>query len=460
MTASNSKGVRVRISVVGLGKLGAPLAAVMASKGHEVVGVDLNKGFVAKINEGVAPVQEPRLQELIDASKGRLRATTDYADAIANTDISMVIVPTPTDRTGAFSNDYLLASMDEIGRALKQKQSYHVVVITSTVMPGATESVIRERLERASGRTVGVDLGLCYNPEFIALGSVVHNMLYPDMILLGESDARAGDMLEQVYRTSCENNPPVQRMNLINAEIVKISVNTYVTTKISYANMLAEICERLPGADVDVVTEALGKDTRIGGKYLKGAVGYGGPCFPRDNLAFSVLAKGLGVSPDIAVGTDAVNRRQADRLAKIVRATAAGAKSVAILGLAYKPGTPVIEESQAIMLASALLEQGVRVIIWDALALEPAKAVLKGAEPALSAINAVSTADAVVVMTGEAEFANLPAYAFERPGEAMLAVIDCWRALDAKTLPSNVALIYPGQGTTGRIGEPEAVAAA
>ncbi len=436
----------MKISVIGLGKLGAPLAAVMASKGHEVVGLDLNPTFVELINKGVAPVQEPLLQERIDMSAGRLRATSDYADAIANTDISMVIVPTPSDRSGIFSNEYVLASMDEIGRALKQKTSYHVVVITSTVMPGATNGVIRERLERASGRKVGVDLGLCYNPEFIALGTVVRNMLYPDMILLGESDVRAGDMLEQIYHGSCENTPPVQRMNLVNAEVVKISVNTYVTTKISYANMLAEICERLPGADVDVVTEALGKDTRIGGKYLKGAVGYGGPCFPRDNIAFSVLAKGLGVSPDIAIGTDAINRRQAERLAQIVRTNAAGAKSVAILGLSYKPGTPVIEESQAITLASALLEQGVRVILWDALALEPAKAVLQGADAALSATDAVSSADAVVVMTGEAEFANLPAYAFERPGDAPLTVIDCWRALDAKSLPGNVMLIYPGQG--------------
>ncbi len=449
----------MRISVIGLGKLGAPLAAVMASKGHEVVGLDLNPTFVEMINNGLAPVQEPQLQELIDTSRERLRATGDYADAIANSDISMVIVPTPSDPSGVFSNNAVLASMDAIGRALKQKTSYHVVVITSTVMPGATNGVIRERLERASGRKVGVDLGLCYNPEFIALGTVVRNMLYPDMILLGESDARAGDMLEQIYRTSCENDPPVQRMNLVNAEVVKISVNTYVTTKISYANMLAEICERLPGADVDVVTEALGKDTRIGGKYLKGAVGYGGPCFPRDNIAFSVLAKGLGVSPDIAVGTDAINRRQADRLVQMVRANAAGAKSVAILGLSYKPGTPVIEESQAITLASALLEQGVRVILWDALALEPAKAVLQGAEAALSATDAVASADAVVVMTSEAEFANLPGYAFERPGEASLTVIDCWRALDAKSLPANVVLIYPGQGPTPELAG-RAVAAA
>jgi UDPglucose 6-dehydrogenase len=443
-----------------LGKLGAPLAAVLASKGHEVIGLDLNDKFVTAINEGRAPVKEPQLQELIDASGAYLRATGDYAEAIANTDLTMVIVPTPSDRNGVFINDYVLASMDEIGRALREKDTYHVVVITSTVMPGATDGVIRRRLEAASGRTVGDNLGLCYNPEFIALGSVVRNMLYPDMILLGESDQRAGSMLEELYRTSCSNNPPVQRMSLLNAEIVKISVNTYVTTKISYANMLAEVCEKLPGADVDVVTAALGKDTRIGANYLKGAVGYGGPCFPRDNVAFSVLAKSLGVSADIAEATDRVNRRQFERLAALVHANVSYAKTVAVLGLAYKPGTPVIEESQSVMLCKRLLEDGMRVVMWDPLALEPAAAVLPQAEKGFSAREAVACADAVVIMTGEFEFASIPACAFERHDNRSLVVIDCWRVLKPETLPPNVIVIFPGIGPSDQPGAKTAAAAA
>ena len=263
----------MKVCVIGLGKLGAPLSAVLASKGHEVIGVDRNPYFVDCINSGKAPVLEPQLQELIDASKGRLRATQSYDEAIPQTDISFVIVPTPSDETGVFTNAWVIDAVKSIGAALNGKDHYHVVNITSTVMPGSTQGPIREALEAASGKTVGKDIGLCYNPEFIALGSVVRNMLYPDMILLGESDPRAGDVLEAVYKMSTENDPPVQRMNLINAEITKISVNTYVTTKISYANTLAELCEKLPGADVGVVTEALGKDTRIGRKYLSGGPG-------------------------------------------------------------------------------------------------------------------------------------------------------------------------------------------
>ena len=232
-----------------------------------------------------------------------------------------------------------------MGKALRNKTGYHMVVITSTVMPGTTGSEIKAALEAASGRKVGPDLGLCYNPEFIALGSVVRDMLHPDSILIGESDAKAGDMLQTIYLSMCENKPPVQRMNFVNAELTKISVNTYVTTKISYANMLADICDRLPGADVDVVTRALGADTRIGIKYLKGAMGYGGPCFPRDNVAFAALARKIGARADVAEATDRINNHQIDRLANLVAKFAKAGTRIALLGLSYKPQTPVVEES-------------------------------------------------------------------------------------------------------------------
>ena len=176
----------MRLCVIGLGKLGSPLAAVLASKGHSVVGLDRNPAFVAAINQGRAPVAEPGLQALIDESRKRLRATASFAEAIAGSDASFVIVPTPSQGDGAFSNEYVLEAVREIGQALRGNDRYHVVSIVSTVMPGATGGVIRAALEEASGREVGMGLGLCYNPEFIALGSVVRDLLNPDMVLLGK----------------------------------------------------------------------------------------------------------------------------------------------------------------------------------------------------------------------------------------------------------------------------------
>ena len=228
-------------------------------------------------------------------TRGRLTAVTDIEAAVAQTDITFIVVSTPSDPAGGFSLRYVDPVCQAIGRALAKKTDYHLVCLTSTVMPGTTGGPVREMLEKASGKRVGADFGLCYSPEFIALGSVIRDFLNPDMLLIGESDDRAGETLQALYAQVCENKPTVARMSFVNAEITKLAVNTYVTTKISYANMLARICERLSGANVDVITSALGLDTRIGPKYLKGAVSYGGPCFPRDNLALAQLARQLGV---------------------------------------------------------------------------------------------------------------------------------------------------------------------
>lgn len=222
----------MKISVVGLGKLGSPLAAVFASKGFTVIGTDVNPAAVQAINAGKAPVDEPGLQELIDRSRDRLCATDDCVEAVQQTDVTFIIVPTPSDRTGRFSNEYALRALAVVGDGIRRKSGYHLVVMTSTVMPGSTGGELRETLEAHADRRVGEALGLCYNPEFIALGSVVRDMLRPDMILIGESDDRAGNLLEQIYHQSCDNAPAFRRMNFVNAELTKISVNTYVTTKI------------------------------------------------------------------------------------------------------------------------------------------------------------------------------------------------------------------------------------
>ena len=434
----------MRIAVVGLGKLGAPLAAVMASKGHDVLGIDVNPTAVQRLNDGQAPVEEPGLQDLVSASRERLRATTDVATA-AECDVTLVIVPTPSDERGAFTNRYAVSALEEIGRGLAGRDEYHVVVISSTVMPGACEAVLAPALEAASGRRIGESLGLCYSPEFIALGNVIRDMLEPDMVLIGQSDPRAGEVLEHLYRSVCENDPPFRRMTLVNAELTKIAVNTYVTMKISYANALADMCERLPGADVEVVTDALGLDTRIGRKYLRGAIGYGGPCFPRDNKAFAVLARDLGAEPLLAEATDAVNIAQTDRLARAVQSRLKSGDTVGILGLAYKPDTGLIEESPGVALARALGAAGYGVQIYDPLALASAASALEGiAQPAASITELLERSDVVVIATPWPGFADLPLDAMRRNGRRTI-VIDCWRLLSDETYAETIDIVRLGQ---------------
>jgi UDPglucose 6-dehydrogenase len=437
----------VKVSIVGLGKLGAPMAAVYAAKGHEVVGVDTRPESVELVNQGKPPVSELGLPELLEAAwrAGRLRATIDVSEAVSATDLTHVIVPTPSEESGAFSNRFVLEVMAGIGQALAHKPGYHVVNITSTVMPGSTGGPIRAALEAASGRTVGHGLGLCYSPEFVALGSVIENMLRPDTLLIGESDERAGSLLAEAAISVTENQPAVHRMSLVNAEIAKIAVNTFVTTKISYANMLADICDRLEGADVEVVAGAVGADSRIGRKYLRGAIGYGGPCFPRDNVAFGVLAESVGADPAIAVATHAINRRQVELMASRIARHVPSAQRVAILGLAYKADTAVVEESQGVMLAEHLVRQGVAVVVYDPEANASASKVLDDrVHVAASVAAAINGADAVVIATAWPEFADIPPAMLVREDRPVV-VFDCWRILDVEVFGKVATIVHPGR---------------
>lgn len=441
----------MRLSIIGLGKLGAPMAAVMAHKGHTVVGVDTNPAYVRAIQEGQAPVNEPGLAEMIRDNRERLRGTGNYEEAILATEATFIMVPTPSDADGTFSMRFVLSAAEAIGHALENKPGWHLVVLSSTVMPGSTGGALLTALERYSGKKCGRDFGLCYNPEFIALGSVISDMLKPDMILIGESDRKSGDTLEALYKTVCESSPRIQRMNYMNAELTKLSVNTFVTTKISYANMLAQVCETLPGADVDVVTSAIGCDSRIGQRYLKGALGYGGPCFPRDNIAFSALARANGVAALLAEATDAQNRRQIPRIAELVLSRLPADGVASILGLSYKPDTNVVEESQGLGIAKELLARGARIAVYDPAAMDNARPLLHGKVTfARSAAGCASLADAVAITTPWPEFRNLSGKDL-KTGHPRPVVLDCWRVLSRDRFDKEIEFVTLGRGSTADV---------
>jgi UDPglucose 6-dehydrogenase len=423
----DTKKIPGTVAVIGLGKLGSPMAAAVSAHGIAVVGADLDASKVEAINRGEPPVNETNLAEYIRRGRARLHATTDIEAAVTGAEITFLIVPTPSEPHGGFSLRQVLSACEAIGRGLKKRKGFPVAVVTSTVMPGSTGGAIRECLEKHSGKKAGKEFGLCYSPEFIALGSVIHDFLNPDFILVGESDPRSGEILDAFYQAVCDNRPHIAHMNYVNAELSKLAVNTYVTTKITYANMLAHICERLPGADVDVVTEAIGHDTRIGAKYLKGAVGYGGPCFPRDNLAMGRLARDLGTQAGLAETTDHENRTEVRRLADLVKKHARPGSKIGILGLSYKPDTEVIEESQGILLARMLMDEELEVMVYDPMALDPARMALgDGPSYAASAEECVRQADVVVITTPWKEFSRIPERAFTGH-RTQPVLIDPWR---------------------------------
>ena len=418
-----------RISVIGLGKLGASMAAAFAERGFEVIGVDVNQHSIDAVNQGRAPVQETDLDKLISANKNRIRATLSHRDAILNSDISFVIVPTPSDERGAFSLQYAEWAFKEIGKAIGEKQGYHNVVLTSTVLPGATRQALLPILEKESGKKAGKDFGLCYSPEFIALGSIINDFLNPDFTLIGEFDERSGKQLEDVYSAVMTNGAPAARMSLENAELTKISVNTFVTTKITFANMLADICEKLPGGNVDVVTNALGMDSRIGRKYLTGSIGYGGPCFPRDNVALSFMAKQLGVEAALAETTDTSNRAIAAKVSDRILPMVRKGGTVAVLGLSYKPFSHVTEESQGVYIAQHLSKHGIRVVAFDPMSNEMALEEIRRNIVVIDSLEeCLSQAEAVLITTPDPAFKKLTAADFKNEWSQVL-VVDFWRIL-------------------------------
>ena len=417
------------VSVIGLGKLGASMLAGFASRGLNVIGVDVNRQAVDAVNAGRAPVQETGLGEMIAANQPRIRATLSTEEAVLSSDISFVIVPTPSDERGAFTLQYARFAFKALGQALKKKSAYHVIVLTSTVLPGATRHGLLPILEQESRKKCGSDFGLCYNPEFIALGSVIRDFLNPDFYLLGESDSRAGDLLEQVHHRVSQNNAPVKRMSLENAELAKIAVNSYVTMKISFANMLADFCEHLPGGDVDLVSDALGVDQRIGRKYLTGGFGFGGPCFPRDNVALNFMGQQLGVDSSLLKANDDYNRGLSKRYVEKLSPYLPKGANVAVLGLAYKPLSHVIEESPGIYLCRALSEAGYRVIGHDNLAAPNAEVALKLTALVTDSLEeALKDADVVLVATTDKSYSSLTASQLLQ-GKKAVTVVDFWRCL-------------------------------
>jgi len=414
------------VSVIGLGKLGACIAACFAHKGFSVIGADVSAKTVELINQQKPPVTEPQLTEMMAGLEGRLRATDDVAEAVIASDLTLIVVPTPSTAEGGFSIDYVVEAARSIGRGLKAKQGYHLVVLTSTVLPGSTEYGMIPVLERESGKRCDVDFGVCYSPEFIALGQVIKDFLNPEFLLIGEHDERAGEQLAAAYLAVCDNTPKIARMNIVNAELTKISVNAYVTMRISFANMVASLSEQLPGGDVDTVTGALGLDTRIGSRYLKGAVAYGGPCFPRDNQALAYLARQLGPSGALAEAVHAYNATSNERLAERVLEVVPKGGSVAVLGLSYKPDSNVIEEAPGFLLARNLAESGAKVTVHDPMAMESVKKVLGDrVQYAKTVEEAIDANDVVVITNPDRAYAAIDLASVPRS----TIVIDAWRLL-------------------------------
>lgn len=430
----------MQISVIGLGKVGVTLASCLVKAGHKVIGVDLDAELVASLNEGRFHTPEPGVMERLSrGAAGAFLATTSTARAVAETDVTFVIVPTPSNALGGFSVRFVMSACQDIGAAIRTKSGAHTVAIMSTMLPGSSDTLVIPKLEEASGRRIGQGLGYCYNPSFIALGEVVKGMETPDYLLIGQADAQSGDTVLAVHKSMAASSP-VARMSPIEAEITKIASNTHETMRVSFANMLLSICSEVPGANVDRITEALAH--RMGKRFFKGAVPYGGPCWPRDNQAFAVFMDAVRTPATLPRAVDSFNDEHGRYVLRKILAVTSRGQSVGVLGLAYKPGTPVVERAFAGDLSRWLTQEGRRVIGWDPAAMgEFRKELGDTIAYADSGDDCLKRSDVVVVTLPLPE---LPALDWSLAKAA--TVVDCWRCLPESVVAQVGRYVPLGKG--------------
>lgn len=394
-------------AVIGLGKLGACLAAVLSDAGHTVCGVDINPTTVELLNAGRAPVLEPGLQELLD--RAPFGCTTRYPEALIGADIAFIVLPTPSTDDDRFDDTLVRQAVDRVAAEI-----YHtgptVVVICSTVMPGTCADI---------AKSLPSEMQLVYSPEFIALGSVIRDMKNPDLVLIGteEEDGEYGSFIaSSVLEKVWESTPQVAEMPWTDAEIAKLAVNAYVTMKISFANSLAAICEGYPGASALRVSRAIGADSRIGKKYLAPGTSFGGPCFPRDSRAYRAAARDAGTDAGLALETDMENTRTL--LRSLEWCPPKG--PIAILGMTYKANSHVTEESAGMRLAESLLHKGHQVYTYDPSDKHAGAMVMMIGDQRtipLAHLDDANQCAAVCVMTPWDEFATF---------DARVPTRDCW----------------------------------
>jgi len=400
------------ISVFGLGYVGLTFAACLANKGFQVIGYDVDKEKMEKISRGQAPFYEPGLDEILHTviQSGKMRLITDPTQAVIESDLTFITVGTPEKADGGVDLRYVTNAVKLTGQALSQKDRYHLIVIRSTIPPG-TSLKAAKILEKYSGKKCGVDFGLCHNPEFLREGNAIDDVFNPDRIIIGEYDKKSGDALEELYRRfHSEHQPPIIRTSLTNAELIKYANNAFLAMKVSFINMIANLCEKYPDTDVAEVAKGIGLDKRIGFHFLNAGAGWGGSCWPKDLKALIHIADQKGVELPLVKATIEVNEKQPYRLVELAKKLLGtlNGRRVAVLGLAFKPGTDDIRNAVSIKVINRLLKERAKVVVYDPKAMENVRKIFQDKiEYANSATKCLMNADCALIVTEWPEFKTL-----------------------------------------------------
>ncbi|WP_069385500.1 UDP-glucose dehydrogenase family protein [Cellulosimicrobium cellulans] len=427
-TTASGETARPRATVVGTGYLGATHAACLAELGYDVLGLDTDPAKVEALGRGEVPFYEPGLAELVErhTASGRLRFTTSAAEAAAFADVHFVCVGTPQRRDSmAADTSHVVAAV----RALVPGLRHDALLVGKSTVPVGTARALQDLATSLAPE--GVEVGVAWNPEFLREGRAVEDTLRPDRLVVGVTDPRHEKVLRELYRPLVDAGVPFLVTDLATAELVKVSANAFLATKISFANAVAELCEAA-GGDVVALTEAIGHDPRIGHQFLSAGLGFGGGCLPKDIRALMARAGELGVDEALTFlrEVDAINMRRRSRTVALAVEECGGSvlgRRIAVLGAAFKPGTDDVRDSPALNVAAQLQLQGAHVRVYDPQAARTAARTFPTLGYATSVEEAVTDADLVLHLTEWDEFAALDPAAL-RP--ARRVVVDGRNALD------------------------------
>ena len=394
----------MNISIIGTGYVGLVSGACFAKLGNNVICVDIDEEIVNKINNGITPIFEKDLDKLLLEHKEKINATVDIKTAIEETDITFICVGTPSKQDGSIDLCYIKEAAIEIGKQLKHKNKFHVVVVKSTVLPGTTRDVVLPLIENYSDKKAGEGFGIAMNPEFLKEGVAIDDFLNPDRIVIGYYDSKSKETLKELYSSfTC----PIVQTSLSAAEMIKYASNSFLATKVSFANEIGNLCKTL-GIDSYEVAQGVGYDKRIGRSFLDSGIGWGGSCFPKDLKALTNWAEKQGEKTYLINSAIEVNDIQPLKLIELLKKHIPNlnGKTIGILGLAFKPNTDDIRESRAIPIVKKLIKENTTIKVYDPKAMENFKKIFPNIIYC-SKPKDVLESDAVLITTRWAEFKKL-----------------------------------------------------
>jgi UDPglucose 6-dehydrogenase len=399
----------IRIAIIGTGYVGLVTGACLADVGFEVVCVDIDHNKIEQLKKGISPIYEPGLEEILTRTieRGKLKFSTDIVSVLPEVDVLFSAVGTPPGADGSADLQYVLTVAETIGKHMDK----YLLVITKSTVPVGTAQLVKKTIQKElDQRGVDIDFDIASNPEFLKEGNAIQDFMRPDRIVVGVENGRARSYFEKIYKPFVLNGHPVIFTDIASAEMIKYAANAMLATRISFMNEMANLCE-LVGADISMVREGIGSDSRIGKKFLYAGIGYGGSCFPKDVKAIIQTADQLGYSLELVKAVERINERQKlvlfNKLHRYYNGDLKG-KKIAVLGLSFKPNTDDLREAPSLVIIEELLKHGARVQVYDPIAMPKAKLQLGDRVTYMNSIEeTIQESEALLLVTEWTQFRTL-----------------------------------------------------